>query len=74
MDLDWEWVGSTEVLEYKECLLFVLRSSLGNCLGGFVSNYLIEEEVREDKHAFMFSLAAGGFKLRVREEHSKEAY
>jgi hypothetical protein len=29
---------------------------MGKCLGGFMSNYLIEEEVREDMHAFLFSL------------------
>ena len=43
VDLERDMFGGKESLEYKECLLFVIRSSLGKMLGGFISNYYIEE-------------------------------
>lgn len=36
-------VGEKEDLEYKENLLFILKTSTGKRIGGFITNYLIEE-------------------------------
>jgi hypothetical protein len=45
-----------------------MRTSYGKVIGGFISNYLIEEEKREDRHAFIFSLE-DGVKCKIREEY-----
>jgi hypothetical protein len=33
-----------------------VKTSTGKKIGGFISNYLVEEESMEDSHAFLFTL------------------
>lgn len=40
---------------------------MNKVFGGFIANYLIEGEVREDPHAFIFSLQDDCYKFKIKE-------
>lgn len=66
--MDADAVGEKEELEYRGNLLFVVKTSTGRRIGGFIASCLVEGESMEDDHAFIFTLEEGCHKLPVKAE------